>query len=154
MTNPVLQLDAEWPQILPELRRAFPSWRDSQPILRRFRTLDDLRRFVRERSDVEELDPVLRALLAIARSESRAARLVLEALTPGLKLRAQRLLATDRAEHDELWELLLDHTWQVIRRAELAPDARNVAVSLLFDVLDLTLAELELRDLYLDEVGP
>jgi hypothetical protein len=153
MTNPVLQLDAEWRQQLPEFRSRFCDWRRRSATLRRFASVDELHVFLRRGDEVAELDAVLRALLELAATEALAARLVLEALMPGMKLRAQRLLASERVEHDECWELLLAHAWRLIRECELRPGCRNVAVSLLFDIVDLTLADLEVRELNLDEVG-
>ncbi len=142
---PIALLEREWET----LRRRIPAdryrnWADTQPTLARFANADALVRFLHNnanRVDAREKDAVLCALLAIARDDVLAGRVVLQALLPGLKQLAGRALFAS-SERETFWELLLAHTWSQIRGYPLESRPRSVAANLLFDSLQRTLREL------------
>lgn len=104
--NAAYQLDREWPLLAQgTLLRALPAWRDQQPPLRRFGCARQLVRFLNS-SPPAQTDGALLALLALARGDRLAGRLVLQAILPALKSQAERI-AYDPERREEVWELLL-----------------------------------------------
>ena len=71
-----------------------------------------------------------------------AARLVLQALLPGLKAVAGRLLF-DADERDAVWSALLVHCWERIRRYPLERRPTRIAANTLLDTLQKTTRELK-----------
>lgn len=140
---PVDVLDRDWRRELesPVLRRRFAAWRDVDPVLSPFPDPAALLRFLRGPGTAADKDAALCALLMRARSEPHAGRVVLEALLPGLKNLAGRLL-TDVSDREELWSLLLVCAWERIRAYPVARRPRRVAANLLLDCLRGTLAAL------------
>lgn len=143
---PIALLEREWET----LRRRIPadryhSWADAQPVLRRFPNAAAVVQFLHDdsasRGNAGNKDAVLCALLALARDDALAGRVVLQALLPGLKQLARRTLF-ESSERETFWELLLAHTWSRIRSYPLASRPRSVAANLLFDSLQRTLREL------------
>jgi len=143
IVDPVPALDREWQQLarasLPAHLRA---WALHEPALAPFADPERLIRFLRGPASAEAKDELLRPLLRVARHEPLAARVVLQALMPGLKRLSARALL-DASEWDELWELLLAHAWERIRRYPLARRPRRIAANVLLDTLHRTLRELD-----------
>jgi DNA-directed RNA polymerase specialized sigma24 family protein len=140
---PIDVLERDWQRELhrPVLRSRFRAWRSTEAALTRFDDVPALLRFLRGAGSGAEKDAVLAALLARARSEPLAARLVLEAMLPGLKKLAGRLL-TDAREREELWSAVLACAWERIRTYPVERRPRKVAANLLLDTLRGTLATL------------
>jgi len=140
---PVDVLDAAWRHELasPHLRRRFAAWQETEPALCAFRDLAALLRFLRRGKGSARKDEVLCALLRRARWEPIAGRVVLEAMLPGLKNLAGRLL-TDARDREELWSVLLSSAWGRICAYPVARRPRRVAANLLLDSLHDMLAAL------------
>ncbi len=134
-TDPVARLEREWSRLASaHLRDRVRSWQGSEPALRPFSTPQQLLRFLQdEGADLDTKDAVLRALLRRARVDPAAARVVLQALLPGLKRLSTQLVRHPR-ERDERWEQLLWHAWRLIRRYPLARRPTRIAANLLLDV--------------------
>jgi DNA-directed RNA polymerase specialized sigma24 family protein len=141
--DPVSSLDSEWRRLasreLPALLRV---WSAREPTLAPFADPTQLIRFLREPAPSAQKDELLRALVRIAADDPLAARVVLQALMPGLKRIAGRVLL-DLSERDELWELLLAHAWERIRQYPLARRPQRIAANILLDTLRRTMRELE-----------
>lgn len=139
---PVLRLEQEWERLAGGvLRERFAGWRERQPALRPFADPEQLLRFLRGPAASGCKDDVMRGLLALAREEPDAARVVLQALLPGLKRLAARVLR-GADEREQLWELLLAFAWERIRSYPLERRPRRIAANLLLDTLRQTLREL------------
>jgi DNA-directed RNA polymerase specialized sigma24 family protein len=136
-------LERDWQRELssPSLRSRFRAWREAEPALARFADPATLVRFLRGPAASAEKDAVLCGLLARARSESLAGRVVLEAMRPGLLRLAGRILV-DAREREEMWSLLLAVAWEEIRDYPLERRPRRVAANLLLDTLHRTVGEL------------
>jgi DNA-directed RNA polymerase specialized sigma24 family protein len=143
---PVDLLDADWRREArsPRLCRGFAAWRAAEPALARFADVVSLQRFLRNPTSAAESDAVLCALLARARQEPLAARVVLQMIAPGLKRLAGHML-TNAYERDELWSALLAAAWEQIRRYPLKRRRRRVAANLLLDAMHAALAEIARR---------
>jgi len=141
--DPVLSLDREWQQlargVLPARLRL---WAEREPALAPFVDPARLVEFVRGSVSSAMKDELLRPLVRLAADDPLAARVVLQLLLPGLKRIAARTLH-DLSERDELWELLLAHAWERIRRYPLARRPRHIAANVLLDTLKRTMRELE-----------
>ncbi len=111
------------------LARRRPAWAARQPPLRRFTAATEVIRFFRLPAPTSAKNEALAALLALAREEPLAARVVLEALLPGLKAIAKPLLL--EVEREQLWSLLLTGLWEQIVRYPAARPRRAVALYLL-----------------------
>ena len=110
------RLEAEWPALAagPLLGR-LRIWSEQEPALASFATPQQLLRQLRGlRGHHRAEDEILAALLRQAKTDPLAARVVLQALLPGLKALARRILL-DASERDELWSALLAHCWERIR---------------------------------------
>jgi DNA-directed RNA polymerase specialized sigma24 family protein len=140
---PVDLLERDWQRELhrPLLLGEFSAWREAEPVLARFEEPGALLRFLRRPGSTAEKDAVLAALLARARTEPLAGRVVLEAMMPGLKGLARRLLV-DARDREELWSALLACAWQRIRTYPVERRPRKVAANLVMDCLRGTLAAL------------
>jgi DNA-directed RNA polymerase specialized sigma24 family protein len=140
---PVDMMDGDWRQVQhsASLRRRFDAWREIEPALAAFQSPAGLVRFLREPGAGARKDEILCALLARARGEPLAGRVVLEAVLPGLKNIAGRLLV-DVRDREELWSVLLACAWEQIRTYPVARRPRRVAANLLFDCLRGTLTAL------------
>jgi DNA-directed RNA polymerase specialized sigma24 family protein len=140
---PIDVLEQDWQAQLhhPVLRNRFRVWQDADATLTRFKDVIALLRFLRGPGSGVEKDEVLSALLARARWEPLAARVVLEAMLPGLKKLAGRLL-TDAREREELWSAVMACAWERICTYPVERRPRKVAANLLLDTLRGTLAAL------------
>lgn len=140
---PIDQLERDWQRELrsPALHRRFDAWKHAEVALARFQDPPALLRFLRGPGAGAEKDAVLCALLARARSEPTAGRVVLEAISPGLKKLAGRLLS-DAREREELWSAVMACAWERICTYPVERRPRKVAANLLLDTLRGTLAAL------------
>lgn len=138
------RLEEEWPALAAgPLTDGLRLWSRRQPALAIFATPQQLLSRLRSlRGQPRAEDAILAALLVEARSDPRAARLVLHALLPGLKTLARRLLF-EASERDELWSALLAHCWERIRRYPLERRPTRIAANLLLDTLKRTTFELK-----------
>jgi hypothetical protein len=140
---PVDVLEHDWrrEQHRPLLRSQFQAWREAEPALSRFEDPAALLRFLRVPGSNDGKDAALCALLVQAKSEPLAGRVVLEAILPGLKKLAGRILV-DAREREELWSALMACAWERIRTYPVERRPRKVAANLLLDCLRGTLAAL------------
>lgn len=122
-------LDEEWRRFIrsPEASEAADRWKHVEPELGDLRTVDDV---LAARMDPCRADGVLRALVARASWDVEAARVVLQALIPGLVRLASRFADDDpdAAAGDVVaiaWERIC--SYPVHRRGQVAPN-------LLFDI--------------------
>jgi DNA-directed RNA polymerase specialized sigma24 family protein len=131
--DPVQSLARDWQQlartVLPARLRA---WAQSEPALSPFREPRRLIAFLRGAASPASKDAVLRSLVRIARDEPLAARVVLEAIAPGLTRLAERVIFDER-DRDELWALILAHAWQQIRSYPLARRPSKIAANLILE---------------------
>lgn len=129
-------LDREWRRFAaaPDTAAALASWRAAEPTLAGFETVDDV---LAARQDPARAPEVLTALVALAHTESVAARVLLQAILPGLV----RLTASFAAPHrPDAAEHVLAIAWERIRSYGSAK--RSVfAPNLLLDVRKALLAE-------------
>lgn len=139
--DPVDQLDREWQQLCSgRLRLKLRQWAEHEPALAPFVEPATLIRFLRHPGPWAARDALLRALLFRARVEPLAGRVVLEALLPGLKRLAERVIL-DARDRDELWSLLLAYAWEQIRSYPLERRPSRIAANLLLDTRRKTLDE-------------
>jgi DNA-directed RNA polymerase specialized sigma24 family protein len=137
------RLEAEWPTLAagPLLAR-LSAWSEQEPVLANFATPQQLLRQLRSlRGQHRAEDEILAALLRQAQTDPLAARVVLQALLPGLKALARRILL-DASERDELWSALLAHCWERIRSYPLDRRPTRIAANTLLDTLKKTTYEL------------
>jgi hypothetical protein len=78
--------------------------------------------------------------------------MVLEALLPGLKTLARRILL-DAEQREELWSALLAHCWERIRCYPLERRPTRIAANVLFDALKTTTREFRRELRYRDRFG-
>jgi DNA-directed RNA polymerase specialized sigma24 family protein len=139
---PLDRLDREWQALasgaLPARLRA---WALEEPVLAAFASPNALIRFLHTGRAGPEKDTVLRALLARSRVDPFAARVVLQALRPGLKGLAKRIFL-DADDVEQLWQLLLVSMWEQIKTYPLERRPRRIAANLLLDSMRATLNEL------------
>jgi len=145
----VERLEAEWAGLAAgPLVGRLPLWAAAEPALSGFATCQQLLRHLRGlRGRTEAEDAILAALIRQARSDPLAARVVLQALLPGLKRLAGRILL-EAHQREELWSALLAHCWERIRCYPLERRPTRIAANLLLDTLKKTTREFrrELRD--------
>lgn len=139
--DPVEQLDREWRQLSSgRLRLKLREWAEHEPALAPFADPATLIRFLRRPGPWAARDALLRALLFRARVDPLAGRVVLEAVLPGLKRVAERVIL-DARDRDELWALLLACAWEQIRTYPLERRPSRIAANLLLDTRRKTLDE-------------
>lgn len=139
--DPVDQLDREWRHLSGgRLRSKLSEWAEHEPALAPFVEPATLIRFLRRPGPWAARDALLRALLFRARVDPLAGRVVLEALLPGLKRLAERVIL-DARDRDELWSLLLACAWEQIRTYPLERRPSRIAANLLLDTRRKTLDE-------------
>jgi hypothetical protein len=140
--DPVSSLSRDWQLLvcgpLPARLRA---WAVEEPALAPFAGEPArLIAFLRGPAAPAAKDELLQALVRVAAQEPLAARVVLEAITPGLTRLAERIIF-DARDRDELWALLLGHAWQQIRRYPLTRRPRRIAANLLLETRRAALGE-------------
>jgi DNA-directed RNA polymerase specialized sigma24 family protein len=142
-TLPVDIFERDWQRELngPQLRSRFAAWREAEPALSSFQNPLAVLRFLRRAGSSARKDEVLCALLRRAHVEPVAGRVVLEAMLPGLKKLAGRLLI-DVRDREELWSVLLSCAWERIRTYPVQQRPRRVAANVLLDSMRGTLATL------------
>jgi hypothetical protein len=131
---PTDKLAQEWPALATGRAAVrLREWAHDEPILRPFEGPQVLIRFLRSRgADLDRKDAILAFLLERARDEELAARVVLEAILPGLKRLAGSLFHEVGEEH-ELSSLLLWCAWEEIRAYPLERRRTRIAANLLLD---------------------
>lgn len=136
-------LENDWQQVLHSalLTARFRAWRAKEPALARFPDAAALLRFMRGPGSRVEKDAVLCSLLAWAKDESIGARVVLEAIRPGLLNLSARIMR-DAREREELRSTIYLAAWEGIRSYPLARRPHRVAANLLLDAMHRTLVEL------------
>lgn len=141
---PLARLEREWQALAGgRLAARFRAWAELEPALAAFASPRALLRFLRSPgANPDDKDAALAALLARARAEPLAGRVVLEAILPGLKGVAGRLLR-DPAEREELWALLFACAWEQIASYPLEQRPCRLAANLLLDTLHATGAGLD-----------
>jgi DNA-directed RNA polymerase specialized sigma24 family protein len=146
---PVERLERDWRRALagPRLAERLEGWRDLEPALRPFAHPAALISYLRRSDTGERQDAVMRALLRRAHEDPLAARVVLQAMLPGLKSRVGRILL-DASEREEIWSLVLARAWERIRTypVERLPHrvAANLLLSCVRDALEALVREREL----------
>jgi DNA-directed RNA polymerase specialized sigma24 family protein len=128
----VSRLEHEWIALSRPLALRLLEWGRRERALARFRSPEELVRFLRKPGCWAAKDAVLGALLARARVEPLAGRVVLEAILPGLKRTAERVIL-DAHDREELWQLLLACVWEQIRTYPLERRPGRIAANLLLD---------------------
>lgn len=140
---PLAGLEREWRALVAgPLAVRFRSWRGTDPVLAGFSGPAAVIKFLRGPAPAEAKDRALAGLLARAREEPLAGRVVLEALMPGLKRLVGRL-GPSVVERDEVWQLVLAAAWERIRTYPLERRPRRIAANLLLDTLHAVLGELK-----------
>jgi hypothetical protein len=138
------RLEAEWPALAAgPLQSRLACWAQEEAALAGLATPQQLLRHLRGlrgRRDAE--DAILAALVRQARGDPLAARMVLQALLPGLKNLAGRLLL-EPDERDEIWSALLAHCWERIRCYPIERRPSRIAANVLLDTLQKTARELK-----------
>lgn len=139
---PIDALERDWRCGLTgaRLEKRFRAWAECEPALASLAGPAACLRFLRTGTE-DERDAVLRALLTRAQEEPLAGQLVAEALLPGLKRLAGKLLI-DASEREERWAILLACAWEAIRRYPLKRRPERIAANLLLDTLRAALREL------------
>lgn len=141
--QPIERLEHDWHRLHadPVLAMRLRDWQRREPALHGLRTPRDIVRLLRGSGFAERKDRVLLALARLARSDPLAARIALQALLPGLKEIAGRMLL-DRRERDDVWSLLLAAAWERIRTYPVERRPRRVAANVLLDCMHDTLTAL------------
>lgn len=146
---PLVALQREW-EVLARgrLRLELRTWAAQEAGLARFETPDGLIGFLWDRRAAsEEKDRVLLALLRLARRESSASRVVLQAMLPGLKTLAAAMLkrhpehGDPALEREGLWQVLFVEMLERIKTYPLERRPGSVAANLILDVKHAVLAE-------------
>jgi DNA-directed RNA polymerase specialized sigma24 family protein len=122
---------------LPERLR---EWARDEPALAAFVEPPRLIAFLRSDAPAASKDELLRPLVRLARDELFAARVVLEALAPGLTRLAERVIFDER-DRDELWALILGHAWRQIRSYPLERRPSKIAANLILETRRAALTE-------------
>lgn len=155
----IAQLEAEWPPLAAgALQPRLRAWATEEPALAGFATPQHLLRHLRTlRGRPRAEDAILAALVRQAQADPLAARVVLQALLPGLKALAGRILL-EASEREEVWSALLAHCWERIRRYPIDRRPARIAANVLLDTLKKTTWELKrqryLRDQETSETPP
>lgn len=138
---PIDRLERDWRRQLagPALAARLERWRALEPALGAFDHPAALLRYLRRSLPGERQDAVLHALLARAREDPLAGRLVLQAMLPAFKRLSAGLLF-EAGEQPELWSGLLACAWERIRRYPLERRPRRVAANLRLDTLHCVVA--------------
>jgi hypothetical protein len=137
----VANLDRDWRRlargVLPQRLR---TWARDEPALAAFAEPPRLIAFLRSDAPAASKNELLRPLVRLARDEPLAARIVLEALAPGLTRLAERVIFDER-DRDELWALILGHAWRQIRSYPLERRPSKIAANLILETRRAALAE-------------
>jgi DNA-directed RNA polymerase specialized sigma24 family protein len=149
---PVVALEREWALLARgRLRLELRSWATREPALVRFDAPDRLIGFLWDKhASPLEKDRILEALLRLARTESSAGRVVLQAMLPALKVLAAEFLRRDpdreggpALEREDLWQVLFVSMLDQIKTYPLDDRPRKIAANLRWDTKHAVLAELD-----------
>lgn len=146
---PLVGLQREWEVLARgQLRLELRTWAAQEAGLARFESPDRLIGFLWDRRAAsEEKDRVLLALLRLARRESLASRIVLQAMLPGLKTLAAAMLkrhpehGDPALEREGLWQVLFVEMLERIKTYPLERRPGSVAANLILDVKHAVLVE-------------
>lgn len=146
---PLVGLEREWEVLArSRLRLELRAWAKLEAALARFESPDRLIGFLWDkREPSEEKDRVLLALLRLARRESSASRIVLQAMLPGLKTLVAAMLrrhpehGDPALDREELWQVLFVEMLERIKTYPLERRPGSVAANLILDVKHAVLAE-------------
>jgi DNA-directed RNA polymerase specialized sigma24 family protein len=131
--DPVAELEREWRALAPRIARSLRGWQRQEPGLAPFSSPQLLVRYLhRYDADLDAKDAALAALLRRAQTEPAAGRIILQALLPGLKRLAGRLIRSPQAR-DEIWSTLLAAAWERIHSYPLLRRPQRIAANLLLD---------------------
>jgi DNA-directed RNA polymerase specialized sigma24 family protein len=129
----VVALEREWPALDPTLAAALREWQQREPVLAAFAGPQLLVRFLqRFDADLDAKDAALAALLRCTQTDARAGRVILQALLPGLKRLAERLIRQP-GTRDEVWSTLLSALWERMYSYPLLRRPQRIAANLLLD---------------------
>jgi DNA-directed RNA polymerase specialized sigma24 family protein len=129
----VAALEREWPALAPRLADALRQWQGRERALAAFSSPQLLVRFLqRFDADLDAKDAALAALLRCTQTDSRAGRVILQALLPGLKRLAERLVR-EPGTRDEVWSTLLSAIWERMYSYPLLRRPQRIAANLLLD---------------------
>lgn len=148
------RLEAEWPLLAAgPLQGRLRCWAAEEPALAGFATPQQLLRRLRSlRGRRAAEDAILAALVRQAEADAQAARVVLQALLPGLKALAGRLLL-EPDEREEIWSALLAHCWERIRCYPIERRPSRIAANVLLDTLQKTTRALKRQRRDRDELA-
>lgn len=140
---PTDKLAREWPTLATgAVALRLREWARHEPRLAAFESPQAVIRFLRSRrADLDRKDAILVFLLERARNDELAARVVLEAILPGLKRLAGSLFH-EVGKEEELSSLLLWCAWEEIRAFPLERRRTRIAANLLLDTRKRIRAEL------------
>jgi DNA-directed RNA polymerase specialized sigma24 family protein len=140
---PTDKLAQEWPALATGILAVrLRVWAHDAPVLRPFESPQALITFLRSRrADLDRKDAILVFLLERAHDDELAARVLLEAILPGLKRLAGSLFH-EVGEEQELSSLLLWCAWEEIHAYPLRRRPTRIAANLLLDTRKRIRAEL------------
>jgi hypothetical protein len=129
-------LDEEWIEIVRSsaARQRLASWAEESPALRGFDRLDGLIEHVNQRGQSVESDRVLVELARRACLDDLAARTLLQAVMPGMRMLARRYRAIATAAGEDSVGLVVALTFERIRTYPFRRRPGRVAANVLFDV--------------------
>lgn len=127
------QLDKDWQRVVAggDGRRACLRWSRNDPALAHIQCPQELVDEIRTASDPARSDELLSAIVRLAPNDAMAARLVLQALIPGLRCIARRF--SSLAESDEVEATVVAHAWARIRTYPHDRRPRRVAANVVLD---------------------
>lgn len=128
-------LDSEWQQLAnaADSTQRLRRWATQDRALGAFPDLPTLISYVQRRNEPVASDRVLLALLRLAPHDKLAARTVLQALVPGLRVVA--ITSSWAGEPEEVDAMVVASAWERIRRYPVDQRPERVAANILFDVL-------------------
>jgi DNA-directed RNA polymerase specialized sigma24 family protein len=132
-SDPIAELEREWRALAPRIAPRLRGWQRQEPGLAPFSSPQLLVCYLqRYDADLDAKDAALAALLRRAQTEPAAGRIILQALLPGLKRLARRLIRSPHTR-DEIWSTLLAATWERIHSYPLLRRPQRIAANLLLD---------------------
>ena len=127
------QLDEDWQITVAgsDARRACLRWRRTEPLLAHVRCPEELVKEIRKGGDAARSDALLSVIVRLAESDETAARVVLQALIPGLVCLRRRLARF--ASIEDLDAAIVASAWERIRTYPHARRPHRIAANVLLD---------------------